>query len=267
MIREPAVAGQFYPAGRLELEEEVARLACPDAVKEDALAVVVPHAGYIYSGMVAGQTLSKIKAAGTFVILGPNHTGLGEPFSVMAKGRWRTPLGEAVIDEGLAAKLIAISQLLKDDAQAHAYEHSIEVQLPFLQFLFKEFTFLPVVVAHANGAAYRKIGADIAQAIEESQGPVTIIASSDMTHYEPQKDAKIKDRATIDAILALDADMLLSKIEELGISMCGYGPVAIAIYAARKLGAKRARLVKYQTSGDVTLDYASVVGYAGIIIT
>jgi AmmeMemoRadiSam system protein B len=198
--------------------------------------------------------------------MGPNHTGSGKPFSIMTEGSWETPLGEVEIDSGLGSRLLASSRYLEEDRAAHFYEHSIEVQLPFLQYFKPDFKLVPIVLSYTSGAAYKEIGKELAKAIRESGKKVVIIASSDMTHYEPQASAQKKDTQAIEAILDLDDDELLKRIGKFSITMCGYGPAVSLIAAARELGATSAELVKYQTSGDTSGDYSSVVGCAGIII-
>jgi AmmeMemoRadiSam system protein B/AmmeMemoRadiSam system protein A len=266
MIREPVVAGQFYPGPPDKLKEMIAGMVDEKAAKEEVIGLISPHAGYIYSGPVAGATISRIKFKDTFIILGPNHTGLGRPFSIMTEGVWRTPLGEVEIDSELGKLILASSSYLEEDRDAHRFEHSIEVQLPFLQYFNKDIKLVPIVLAYAAGTAYKEIGRAIAEAVKKLNRKVVIIASSDMTHYEPQASAQKKDNQAIEAILALDEDELLRRIDELNITMCGYAPAVSLISAAKLLGATVAELVKYQTSGDTTGDYSSVVGYAGVII-
>jgi AmmeMemoRadiSam system protein B len=266
MIRDPIVAGQFYPSSPSSLVDQISKFIDKKAPKEEVIGVVSPHAGYMYSGAVAGATMSRIKFKDIFIIMGPNHTGYGKPFSIMSEGTWRTPLGGVEIDSQLGRQILAESQNLEQDQVAHLYEHSIEVQIPFLQYLKQDFKIVPIVLSHAPRAVYKEIGKAIAKAIKELKAEVVIIASSDMTHYEPQESAKKKDTQAINAILELNEDELLNRIEKLNISMCGYAPTVTLISAAKELGAKRAELVRYQTSGDVTGDYSSVVGYAGIIV-
>jgi len=266
MIRNPVVAGQFYPGAASQLRAMIETLVDKTAVKEEVIGLVSPHAGYIYSGPVAGATISRIKFKGTFIIMGPNHTGLGKPLSIMTEGTWSTPLGEVEIDSELGKKLLSISNHLQEDHVAHLREHSIEVQLPFLQYFKKDIKIVPIVFAYSAGSIYKEIGREIAQAIKELNKEVVIIASSDMTHYEPQESAQRKDNQAIEAILDLNEDELLRRVEELNISMCGYAPVVSLISAAKELGATGAELVRYQTSGDTSGDYSSVVGYAGILI-
>ena len=267
MIRNPVVAGQFYPESASQLKAMIEQLVDEKAAKEEVIGLVSPHAGYIYSGPVAGKVISRIKFKDTFVIIGPSHTGRGEPLSIMTEGTWKTPLGEVEIDSELAEQILATSSHLTEDYRAHQYEHSIEVQLPLLQYFKSDIKLVPIVLAHSTGAIYKEIGREIARAIKELNKGVVIIASSDMTHYEPQESAQRKDTQAIEAILNLDEDELLRRVDKLNISMCGYAPVASLISAAKQLGATGAELVRYQTSGDTTGDYSSVVGYAGIIIT
>jgi len=267
MIRHPVVSGQFYPASSSQLKAMIDRFIDKKAVKEEVIGLVSPHAGYIYSGPVAGAVISKIRFKDTFIILGPNHTGSGKPLSIMTKGVWKTPLGEVEIDSELGKQILATSSYLKEDEVAHQYEHSIEVQLPFLQYFKRDIKIVPIMLAYATGAIYKEIGKELAKAIKELNKEVVIIASSDMTHYEPQESAQRKDTQAIDAILDLNEDELLKRVDELNISMCGYAPAVSLISAAKELGATGAELVRYQTSGDIIGDYSSVVGYAGIIIT
>ncbi|MFC2020259.1 AmmeMemoRadiSam system protein B [Chloroflexota bacterium] len=267
MIRNPAVAGQFYPGEPDQLRAMIKEMVDPAASKEEVIGLVSPHAGYIYSGPVAGATISRIQFKDTFIIIGPNHTGAGEPFSIMTEGVWKTPLGEVEIDQELAKKILAASKYLREDSLAHQYEHSIEVQLPFLQYFKPDIKLVPIIFGNAGGDIYKEIGKDIAGAINESNRGVVIIASSDMNHYESQETAQRKDKQAIEAILDLNEDELLKRVSELDISMCGYAPTISLISAAKELGGKGAELVSYQTSGDITGDNSSVVGYAGVIIT
>ncbi len=266
MIRNPAVAGQFYPESPDQLRSMIGGLVDEKAVKEEVIGLVSPHAGYIYSGPVAGAAISRIKFKDTFIIMGPNHTGSGKPLSIMTEGVWKTPLGEVEIDSELGKRILAASGYLQEDYLAHQYEHSIEVQLPFLQYFKSDIKFVPIILAYASGAIYKEIGKGLAKAIKESNREVVIIASSDMPHYEPQESARRKDTQAIEAMLDLNEDELLRRVHELDITMCGYAPAVSLISAAKELGAGEAELVKYQTSGDASGDYSSVVGYAGIIL-
>lgn len=268
MVRNPVVAGQFYAGTKDALKSQVEALIDRKTKKESAIGVVSPHAGYMYSGSVAGSVLSAIDAKKTYIILGPNHTGLGLTFGLDENDSWKTPLGEIKLDRQLAGAIIDNCKFIKDDSLSHANEHSIEVQLPILQVLQKDFKIVPIVVSYSDLDAYREVGGALAKSVKDLklEKDVTIIASSDMTHYESQNSAKHKDAIAIEAMLNLDEEKLVEKIAEFDISMCGYAPAAIMITAAKALGAKHARLVKYQTSGDASGDYESVVGYAGIII-
>ena len=266
MIRNPVVSGQFYPESPSQLKAVIEGMVDEKAVKEEVIGLISPHAGYIYSGPVAAAVISRIKFKDTFIIMGPNHTGRGKPLSIMTQGTWRTPLGEVEIDSELGKQILTTSGHLKEDYIAHQYEHSIEVQLPFLQYFNKDFKLVPIILAYSSGAIYKEVGKELAKAIKDLSREVVIIASSDMTHYEPQESAQRKDNKAIEAILDLDEDELLKRVDELKISMCGYAPAVSLISAAKELGATGAELVKYQTSGDTTGDYSAVVGYAGIII-
>ena len=266
MIRKPAVAGQFYPASGAMLEKEISSYIDKNAERETCLGAVSPHAGYIYSGCVAGKVFSKINLTETFIIMGPNHTGNGKQFSIVTKGSWQLPKGNIDIDGGLADNLLTRSKHLEEDTLAHNYEHSIEVQLPFIQYFKKNFKFVPIVVSHSTLAIYRELGKEIAKTIKDSGKKIVIVASSDMTHYEEHKSAEKKDKLAIEAILNLDEKSLLDTISKYNISMCGYAPTIVMLAATKELGAKKAELVDYKTSGDVSGDYSSVVGYAGIII-
>lgn len=267
-IRRPVVAGQFYPATAQELKQEIDGFIDKKAAREDVVACVLPHAGYMYSGMVAGQTLSRLNVKDEVILLGPNHTGRGEPFSIMTRGAWETPLGDVAVAEELAGRIAGNSQYLTTDTAAHVFEHSLEVELPLLQYLHPRFSIVPVTVQQGALKVLREIGKAIATAIKEArkEASVLIIASSDMTHYEPQAEAEKKDKEAIAAILTLDEERLINTVEKRAITMCGYIPVAIMLSAAKLLGATKGKLVTYQTSGDVTGDHTSVVGYAGILI-
>jgi len=270
MIREPVVAGQFYPASEKQLLNDIKKLVGVRPLQKlDAIGVVSPHAGYIYSGRVAALTLGSIKPKSTYIIMGPNHTGLGALFGISASDAWRTPLGDARIDRELADQILSNSRSVKTDEMSNLSEHSIEVQLPFLQASQKDFKFVPIVISHADLAVYKEIGHAIAKSVKtlKMERDVAIIASSDMTHYEPQEAVRSKDSRAIEAMLELDEDGLVDRITRLDISMCGYAPAAIMIVAAKALGARSARLIKYETSGDASGDYSSVVGYAGIVVS
>lgn len=267
MIRNPVVAGQFYPESPDRLRTMIQGIVDEKAAKADVIGLVSPHAGYVYSGPVAGAVISRVKFKDTFVIIGPNHTGMGKPLSIMTQGTWKTPLGEVDIDSELGKRILATSSHLQEDSAAHQYEHSIEVQIPFLQYFKKDVKLVPIMLAYSSPAVYKEIGRELAKAVKDLKREVVIIASSDMTHYESQASAQRKDTQAIEAILDLDEDELFRRVDALNISMCGYAPAISLISAAKELGATSAELVRYQTSGDTTGDYSAVVGYAGIIIT
>lgn len=270
-IRKPAVAGQFYPDSKAELEKQIKGFIDSAASRPDKLDVIgciLPHAGYIYSGKVAVDTVSSLNIKERVILLGPNHTGYGKEFSIMCAGAWQTPLGEVKIDAELSKRILKSSEYLEEDTLAHLYEHSLEVELPILQYFKSDFTIVPITILCDKLNALKKVGACIAQAIIESQaiGSVMLLASSDMTHYEPEDEAKDKDNIAIQSILELNEDKLMEKIRSLGITMCGYAPVTVMLSAAKLLGAKTAKLIKYQTSAEATGDKESVVGYAGIVV-
>ncbi|MBI4825889.1 MAG: AmmeMemoRadiSam system protein B [Nitrospirae bacterium] len=266
MIRKPAVAGSFYPSSPSDLTEEVNGYVVHDAVKDKAIGIVSPHAGLMYSGAVAGAVYSRIKFPSTFIILSPNHTGLGSAVSMMASGEWQLPTGSLKIDEGLAKKILKASSLVEEDTLAHTMEHSIEVQLPFIIHFSSEVNIVPVTIMSDSAESCRMLGESLADAIHDTDYPVTIIASSDMSHYEEDSVARAKDNMAIQKIMSLDAEGLYRTVKKEHISMCGYAPVTAMLHAANRLGAKEARLVKYMTSGDVSGDYKHVVGYAGVIV-
>ena len=267
MIREAAVAGQFYPAWPNELRETIKHMTMDDMSKIDAIGVLSPHAGYIYSGPVAGAVFSRIKFKDTFILIGPNHRGMGKPFSTMTGGRWKTPLGEVSVNMTLATEILKSADILEEDSLSHRYEHSLEVQVPFLQYFKPDVQIVPILLSQASPSLYEKIGESLAGVMRQPQNEAVIVASSDMTHYEPHEEAKNKDNKAIEAILELDTVELVNRINKYDISMCGYASAICLIKAAKELGAKKAELVKYQTSGDTSGDYSSVVGYAGIIIS
>ena len=267
MVRRPAVAGYFYPKKADELRSMIKGLVDLRAKKEKARAVVSPHAGIIYSGPVAGAVYSSVILPERFVILGPSHRGQRSVFGIMNKGSWQTPLGEVPLDSELAESMLRLSPLIKVEERAHAEEHSLEVQLPFLQFLRPEFSIVPVCVSPAaDYPALEELGRALAGAIRESGQDVLVVASTDMSHYVSQETAKKKDALAIERIVALDARGLYEVVHEKDISMCGFQPTTAAVLAAKELGAVRADLVRYMTSGEASGDFDQVVGYAGLRI-
>jgi len=279
-IRQPTVAGSWYAGTPNSLRTQIEELfthrlgpgSLPQKVKEgprNLVGLVVPHAGYMASGPVAAHayhTLAKDGTPDVIVIFGPNHTGYGSALAVMNEGAWRTPLGDVEIDTETANKILGASRIVDVDEVAHAYEHSIELQLPFLQYLYGlDFKFVPVCFGMQDLMSSREVGKAVAEALRGKNA--LVIASSDMTHYEPQERAEKKDKMAIDAALAMNEEQYYHSVEAYGISTCGYGPVIAAIKAAKELDAKNAQLLCYKTSGDVLGDRSAVVGYASIAFT
>jgi len=267
MIRQPVVSDRFYPGEPHVLRQTLARMIpdVPDEQKVAALGVVVPHAGYVYSGAVAGETFARVRIPETVVILGPNHTGLGQPLA-LGISDWNMPLGLVPIERQLAISILKHSEVIVDDDTAHLQEHSLEVQVPFLQYLQPNLSIVPIVVSHISYDDCQRAAHDLAQAITAFGRPVLLVASTDMTHYEPRASAGAKDRLALERILALDPRGLYETVLGNRISMCGIMPTTITLLAAMELGAGRAELVRYADSGEVSGDTAQVVGYAGLVI-
>jgi AmmeMemoRadiSam system protein B len=266
MIRRSAVAGSFYAGTREQLRRQVEDLV-PKAVRaEHAVGVVAPHAGYVYSGRVAAAVYSRVEFPECFVILGPNHTGLGAAAAIMTQGEWETPMGTVSIDTALAKAILANSPALEEDHLGHLREHSIEVQLPMLQYFERPFSFVPICLLSHLYATCQDVGQAIASAAQAAGKRVLLVASTDMSHYVSRREATEKDRKAIEAILALDPHGLYQAVRREGISMCGYHPTTAMLVAAKALGATRADLVMYTDSGEVTRNLNEVVAYAGLII-
>jgi len=266
LIRSPAVAGQFYPGRETALRQLLSELAPLGKDRKPALGVMSPHAGYIYSGQVAGKTLAETVIPEEVVILGPNHHGIGHPAAVFDKGAWTSPLGETAIAEQLTAQILSHCPMTAADPTAHRSEHSLEVQLPFLQHLSPQLRIAPVCISHLPLESLLQMGEGLAAAIKAGGRQVLIIASSDMTHFEPGEVARRKDFLAIERVLALDPEGLYATVRSNRISMCGVIPTVVMLQAARCLAANHAELVDYSNSGDVTGDQSDVVGYAGIRI-
>src|SRR5574337_160448 len=266
MIRRAVVAGAFYPGTPERLRGQATDLIEGDLQKVRAIGAVVPHAGYIYSGRVAGAVYARLTLPDIVVILGPNHTGVGAGVAIMTDGTWETPLGQVSIDIELAKAILRHSQVIEEDELGHRREHSIEVQLPLLQAHDRPFSFVPICLFSSEYAACQDVGLAVARAIAESDRSVLMVASSDMSHYVSQEQAKAKDRLAIEAILACDPQRLHRVVRREGITMCGFHPATAMLVAARELGATSAELISYATSADVTKDDSSVVGYAGLIV-
>lgn len=273
-VREPVVSGTFYAGTPKELREQIEWCykhelgpgVVPQVNNEglrEIVALVVPHAGYIYSGPVAAHAYKELADDGvvdTAVVLGPNHSGYGSPVSLWLGGAWETPLGKVRINEELAHSLLG--GVIEADERAHIYEHSIEVQLPWLQYLYGELKLVPIAMLAQDVETAREVG----KAISRCGDNIIVIASSDFTHYEPHSVATEKDKSMIEAITNLDEEELYKRRELLDCTMCGYGPVGAAIVAAKAVKAKTASLLKYATSGDTTGDFSRVVGYGSIAI-
>jgi MEMO1 family protein len=266
MIRPPAVAGRFYPSDPKELARQVDSFLPAEAGKQTVVGCVVPHAGYIYSGHVAGAVYSLLDIPSRCILLGPRHFPRGESMAILTEGSWRMPFGSAQIDQTLAAELVRACPLLRQDAIAHEREHSLEVQIPFLQRLVKDFRFVPVVLGTDRYSSLEELGGALAQVVRTQSEKVLLVASSDMNHYESDAVTRAKDQRAIARVLALDPRGLYDIVRSEGITMCGYAGTVAMLVAARELGAKEARLVRYATSGDITGDRDEVVGYAGMIV-
>jgi AmmeMemoRadiSam system protein B len=281
--RKAVVAGSFYAANRQSLEAQIKNCflheigpgVLPASAQEKErkiMGIVVPHAGFMYSGPVAAHSylqLSFEKTPRTIIILGPNHRGLGGEVSLMSSGQWQTPLGTIEIDQSIANEIIAHDEkrILRDDFQAHLFEHSIEVQLPFLQFIYpnSEFKIIPISIINQQLVSMKYLAEIIYETIKDKYQDFLLIASSDFTHYEEQESTKHKDSEGIKEILKMDTDLFYMTIQNNNASICGPGPISVVMEACRKLGVNQGQLLKYATSGDVSGIYDQVVGYASII--
>jgi MEMO1 family protein len=265
-VRYPAVAGRFYPRRADELVRDIHRYMPDDAGRATAIGCISPHAGYMFSGHVAGAVYARLEIPQRCVILCPNHTGVGVPLAIMMGVSWQTPLGAVTADAELGAELLRRFPALKEDSAAHRSEHAVEVQLPFLQARRGDLSFVPIAIGTSNFEVLHGLGEALAGAISEHPDKVLIIASSDMNHYESDAITRVKDHKAIDRVLALDARGLWEVVMNEDVSMCGFGPAVAMLTAAKRLGATSAELVKYATSGDVSGDREQVVGYAGILV-
>jgi MEMO1 family protein len=266
MIREPVVAGQFYPANPEQLRGQIRSFLKPAHPRLEAKGIVAPHAGYIYSGQIAGAVYSAVRLPKRFIVLGPNHTGKGSRLSLHPEGQWRTPLGMAAIDEEVCRLLLKECNFLSSDPVAHAREHSIEVQIPFLQVLGENPSFAAICVGTADYAALESLGHAMARVVASLPDPVLMVASTDMSHYESAESAARKDLSAIEKMEKADPLGLYQTVFEKDISMCGFAPTVAMLTACRDLGATGGRLIRYATSGDVSGDFDRVVGYAGVVI-
>lgn len=269
MLRLPAVSGRFYPSDPAELAalvQQFTKLEGNDA-RSPAKACLVPHAGYVYSGHVAGAVYSRIAFPKKILILGVRHQPRGEKAAILSSGAWRTPLGDAPLDEPLADALRAACPLLREDSVAHSSEHSLEVQLPFLQILQPGFTFVPIALGTVHFEDLLSVGEAIGRVIAASGEGTLLLTTSDLNHYEDDATTRIKDHKAIDQILARNPRGLFDTCRDEAISMCGLGPTVAMLAALQTLGNARPELIRYATSGDVSGDYSAVVGYAGILFT
>jgi len=265
MERAPAVAGRFYPGDAAHLAEEVRRCLGPTFGDERALAVIAPHAGYVYSGSIAGEVFARVHVPEVAIVLCPNHTGLGVPDAIMTEGIWRIPGARVPIDEPIARE-IAVAADLTEDARAHLREHALEVMLPFLVARNPDVRIVPICLGPLPLSHCTRIGHAIASVMRRHPGEILLVASSDMSHYIPATVARARDALALARVEAVDPEGLYRTVEREGISMCGYVPATVALTAAFDLGAHEGRLVRYGNSGEVSGDYEQVVGYAGMII-
>ncbi len=263
--RSPAVAGRFYPGDARTLARDVASYIGSKAAPAPAVGVVAPHAGYVYSGAIAGAAYAEVEVPRTAIVLCPNHTGMGVPRSLWPSGAWRIPGGEVPVDEALAERLREIAAL-EPDALAHQHEHSLEVQLPFLRARNPGVSIVPICLSSLSARDCVRLGEGIAKAVGAEKAAVLLVASTDLSHYLPAEEGRRLDSMALDKVLALDPEGLYETVETNDISMCGYLPTTVVLAAARALGAKKARLVRYGNSGETSGDFERVVGYAGLVI-
>lgn len=266
MERKATVAGKFYPERAGDLKKEVTKYLKHDATPRKAKAAIAPHAGYVYSGEVAGKVFASVVVPEICIVLCPNHSGMGADCAIMTEGSWVIPTGIVPINTKIGKDLLESCSMIREDSTAHMREHSLEVQLPFLLERQPHLQFVPICLSRMNLADCITLAETMAKTIELSEKPILIVASTDMNHYESQAITLEKDRMAIDKVLSLDATQLIGTCAEHRISMCGVIPAAVAILACKELGASKATLIEHKTSGDVSGDYDAVVGYAGFII-
>lgn len=265
--RHPAVAGYFYPSNSKELLQEIEEYM-PVQTKIDAYGAVCPHAGYVYSGHVAGAVYSRLKPKEIFILIGPNHTGYGSNVSLMSEGQWEIPLGKLYVEEGLAKKILETVHFASNDIQAHIYEHSLEVQLPFIYKVNPQAKIVPLTLKMLTLKDCLSLAQGIATAVKELRlsNKTIIIASTDMSHYLPDEIARRVDALAIEKIKDFDPKGLYNTVLENNISMCGFIPTVTMLYITKMLGAKEVQVIKYSTSAEVSRDYDKVVGYLGAIV-
>ncbi len=267
MDREPVVAGKFYTADKESLIDEVKKyLSLTTPLEKPSLVAMAPHAGYMYSGKIAGMTLNRANLLDTVILIGPNHTGYGRPISVWDKGRWFFPGGSLEVESNLADTIISSGPFFEKNYDAHKYEHSLEVMLPFLWVINPDIRIVPICVAEHDLKILVEAGKVLTKVIKSWNKPVSVVVSSDMSHFISHEEAKRKDKLAIDAIFEIDPEKLYKTVRKYDISMCGAMPMTIALSYAKEIGAKKAELVAYSTSAEVSGDYSYVVGYAGVVI-
>jgi AmmeMemoRadiSam system protein B len=270
-LRHPAVAGRFYPSDpedlRAEAQGYLSQASSTNQTPVRALGCIAPHAGYVYSGHVAGAVFARVEVPRRCIVLCSNHTGMGRALAIMSDGAWQTPLGDVPIDGELAGALKGRFPDLQEDSAAHRAEHAAEVELPFLLLRQPALRFVPIALGTGQFEILEQLGKALADVIAAQNDSILIVASSDMNHYESDTVTRVKDHRAIERILTLDARGLFDVVTQQSISMCGFGPAVAMLTAARQLGAKSAELVKYATSGDVSGDRERVVGYAGAVVS
>jgi AmmeMemoRadiSam system protein B len=270
VLRLPAVAGRFYPSQPGELtqlvREYAANLSVPGALRKEVRACLVPHAGYFYSGHVAGAVFASIILPKKIIILGVRHQPHGALMAILSTGAWRTPLGDSLIHSGLAAELRKECSLFLEDDVAHQAEHSLEVQLPFLQVLAPAFTFVPIAIGTMRFADLVEAGEALGRVLA-NHPEVLLLTTSDLNHYEDDATTRRKDQKAIERLLALDPRGLFNVCRDEQISMCGVGPAVVMLTALNSLACTQAELVRYATSADVSGDLGTVVGYAGMLFS
>lgn len=267
MIRQSTVAGSFYSEDAIQLKIDIESFIIKDCKKRSVLGIISPHAGFVYSGRVAGSLYSKIKIPDTVVIIAPNHTGYGVPYSIWPGGSWCTPFGSIEVDHKLVNKLVNACDLIEKDYEAHVYEHAAEVQLPFIQYFNPHIKIAVIVISSRNLEEIKHIGKSLSITLQKLCPDALVVASSDMSHYESQASAHRRDKIAIEEILALNEDNLYRKVHDWHITMCGICPTIAMLACSKDRGATKAELVRYETSGDITGDYDQVVGYAGIVVS
>ncbi len=266
MIRQAKFAGQFYPGSPEQLKMELQGLIPDNSITKKVIGVVSPHAGYVYSGRVTGRLLASVEIPSTVILLGPNHRGAGALAALAPEHYWQTPLGLVQLDKKLAGLIKKHLPVVTEDSLAHANEHSLEVQLPFLQYLRHDLKIVPISMAFGDYAGCEYLGKGLADAIKESGENPLILASSDMNHYESDQVSRQKDSLVLERLLAFDPQGMLEAARSKKVTMCGVVPTAVMLIAARQLGATTAELTDYTNSGEVNGDMRQVVGYAGVRI-